>query len=128
MGETEIMERWGLITDFLPVCWLLPVLRYLTIKTTQGCSTLITYILFSTKMQKGKKNHFWFLGYPVLISADIFKSLGLKNCRHSDYHRNNICLEISFTYCHWCWLQRYIFLLIILWCHIISTWHLLSNV
>ena len=52
------MERGGLITDFLPVCGLLHVLRYLTIKTTQGCSTLITYILFPTKMQKGKKNHF----------------------------------------------------------------------
>jgi len=28
--------------------------RFLAIKTTQGCSTPITYILFPTKMQKGK--------------------------------------------------------------------------
>ncbi|HAY38103.1 MAG TPA: hypothetical protein DCY53_01440, partial [Desulfobacteraceae bacterium] len=48
-NETLLIQRKELsITEKLIHC------RYLTIKTTQGCSIPITYILFPTKMQKGK--------------------------------------------------------------------------
>jgi hypothetical protein len=62
-----LLEQIFEITD----TWRIPhenrtcqTLTFLAIKTTQGCSTPITYILFPTKMQKGKRKSFLILRIP----------------------------------------------------------------
>ena len=59
--------------------------RYLAIKTTLGWSTQITYILFPTKMQKGKATK---IDLP-LLKNDITKILKLRylriNCRNQKF-------------------------------------------